>query len=245
MEMKIYEDYDAMSMAAAEMIIECVKNKPASLFCFATGDTPKLPYQLVIQIAEKEKIDFSKCFLIGLDEWLGIPPDTIGTCHYFLHEYLIQPLRIDPSHFHLFNSMTTDEQEECRKMDALVKEKGGIDFMVVGVGMNGHVGFNEPGTSFDLEAHVESLDATTRTVGTKYFETVVPINKGITLGMKQAIKARTLLMIANGSRKAPVIRKAVEEKETNQFPASFIQSHRNGILMLDSEAAGELTKHYD
>lgn len=244
MELKVYRDYTTLSHSAAEMIINCIKEKPNALLCFATGDTPRLTYNMVDEIAKKEGTDFSKCFIIGLDEWLSIPPGNAGSCNHFLHHYLLQPLQIDPSQVHLFNAMTTNEEVECESMNKVVSEKGPVDFMIVGVGMNGHIGFNEPGTDIDSMAHVVLLDETTRMVGKKYFREEVSIDKGITLGLDQVMQAKTLLMIANGKKKAPVIKQAMEKEISTSFPASLIRKHRNSILMIDSEAASELETSY-
>ncbi|HLG38535.1 MAG TPA: glucosamine-6-phosphate deaminase [Chitinophagaceae bacterium] len=239
MELKIYSDYNNLSAAAADMIIDCVKTKPDALLCFATGDTPKLAYQLVAEKAIKDKVDFSRSFIIGLDEWMGIPPDNTGSCHWFLHVYLFKPLNIDPSQIHLFNAFAKNEEAECKKMNKLIAVNG-IDLMVVGVGMNGHIGFNEPGTDINSLAHVATLDETTVTVGQKYFKDKVSIGKGITVGLKQVMQTEKLLMMANGKKKAPVIKRAVEENVSNIFPATLIQQHKNAFLMIDDEAASEL-----
>src|SRR5690349_9861084 len=106
MEVKIYKDYHESSAAAADMILDCVKTKPEAMLCFATGESPKLAYEIVADRAVKENIDFSRCFIIGLDEWMGIPPDNTGSCHWFLHEYLFNPVNIDESQIHLFNALT-------------------------------------------------------------------------------------------------------------------------------------------
>ena len=240
MDVQVYPDYSSLSTAAASMIINTVKENPEALLCFATGDTPTRTYQLVIEMAGKEHIYFSTCFMIGLDEWLGIPPNNSGSCYYFLHQNLFDPLSIHPSQIYLFDSLTTDETAACEQMNAIIKKKGGIDFMVAGVGMNGHIGFNEPGSDINSMAHVVWLDETTRTVGKKYFREEVDISKGITMGLKQVMEAKTLLVIANGKKKAPVIKKALEEEMSTGFPASIIQRHPNAVLMIDREAASEL-----
>ena len=240
MQLRINHDYESLSSAAADLIIECVNTKPQAVLCFATGDSPKRTYEILQKRIINSSADFSRCFFLGLDEWLGIPPDNSGTCHYFLHKYLFTPLGIEASRFHLFNALTSDPAAECRLMDDLIKEKGGIDLMLVGVGMNGHIGFNEPGTSVQAMAHVAELDHTTRTVGKKYFETEVPIHKGITIGMKQVLGCRKLMMIASGNKKAPVIRRALEEEITENFPASLVRTHPNSVLLIDTEAASEL-----
>ncbi|MGZ5135491.1 MAG: glucosamine-6-phosphate deaminase [Flavitalea sp.] len=240
MELKVFQDYSTLSEAAAAIIIDCVKKKPNALLCFATGDTPRLTYQLLSEMARRDQVDFSSSFIIGLDEWLGIPGDNTGSCHFFLHKYLFQPLGILSTQVHLFNGMTENEEQECKTMNKLVVEKGPIEFMLVGVGMNGHIGFNEPGTDIDSTAHVAILDETTREVGKKYFQEEVTISKGITLGLKQVMEAGTLLMIANGEKKSPVIRQAMKEEIGTTFPASLIRRHKKGILILDTAAASEL-----
>ncbi len=245
MELKVFDNYGGLSVAAAEMIMDCIKDKPDALLCFATGDTPKLTYQELAAGIKREGTDISKCFFIGLDEWLGIPPHNNGSCHYFLHHYLFSPMGISPRQVHLFDAMTTNEEDECKRMNSIISKRGGIDLMVVGIGMNGHIGFNEPGTAIDAAVHVTPLDEMTKNVGKKYFTEEVTINKGITVGLKQVMQAKTLLMIANGKKKAPVIKKAIEGEISTDFPAALIRKHHNGILMVDSEAASELKTYFN
>ena len=242
MKLKVYKDYNELSAAAAAMIIDCVKAKPEALLCFATGNTPKLAYEMVADRAVKEKVDFSGTFIIGLDEWMGISPDNTGSCHWFLHEYLFKPMNMDASQIHLFNALAKNEKAECDKMNKLIRANG-IDLMVVGIGMNGHIGFNEPGTDENSLTHVAVLDEITKTVGQKYFAGKVTIEKGITVGLKQVMEAEKLLMMANGKNKAPVIKKAAEDNISTSFPATLIQKHPNGFLLTDNEAASELKQN--
>jgi glucosamine-6-phosphate isomerase len=239
MEIKIYKDYNELSEAAAVMIIDCVKEQPEAVLCFATGDSPKLTYQKLVEKAKATQTDFSRCFMIGLDEWMGIPPTNTGSCHWFLHEYLFKPLGIDKSQIHLFNAFAPDEKQECETMNKLIRKQG-IDLMVAGVGMNGHIGFNEPGTPADSVAHIAELEEVTKTVGQKYFADKISIGKGITVGLKQVMEAQTLIMLASGQKKAPVIKRAVEDGISNDFPATFMRNHQNAWLMVDMEAASEL-----
>jgi glucosamine-6-phosphate isomerase len=242
MQLQIFDTYELLSAAAAELVAAAVKKKPNTVFCFASGDTPRRTYELLVEKVKEENIDFSKCTFIGLDEWLGIPPGNTGSCHYFLQTYLVQPLGLRDEQVHLFDAMADDPLAECEKMNALILSKKGIDFMLVGVGMNGHIGFNEPGTSITLNAHVITLDNTTLTVGQKYFAAEVPASKGITIGLQQVLEAGTLLMMANGKKKAAIIKQAMEEEITSHTPASLIRYHANGILMIETEAAANLEK---
>ncbi len=116
--------------------------------------------------------------------------------------------------------------------------------MIVGVGMNGHIGFNEPGVSFDNYSHVINLDETTQSVGQKYFDRPVALKQGITLGLKHLLESKKALMIANGSKKAGIIKKALEEEISNSVPASIIRKHSNGVVMIDEEAASLLKKEF-
>jgi len=235
--LKIYKDYNELSVRAADEIIELVKRKPDAVLCLAAGDTPRLTYAQVAQKAGSEQVDFSSVTFIGLDEWVGIAPENQGSCHYFLYQHLFIPLQVTEKQVHLFNALSTDLAAECSKMDDLIQKLGGIDLMLVGIGMNGHIGFNEPGVSLDLYAHVIDLDANTQLVGQKYFSETVSLLQGITLGLKHFLEAGKAIIIANGTKKASVIQKAVQEPVTNQMPASIIQRHSNGWVMMDEEAA--------
>src|SRR4029078_12243117 len=142
MQLKIYEDHQGLSDVAANEIVSLLRSKPAAVICLASVQTPRRTCQLFVQKVKNEKIDISDATIIGLDEWVNIPPDNEGSCHYFFRTELINPLRIPEKQIHLFNAMADKLEDECRKMDALIRDKGGIDLMIVGIGMNGHIGFN-------------------------------------------------------------------------------------------------------
>ena len=242
MQLKIYKDHHGLSEAAATEVIELVKNKPNAVICMASGETPRLTCKLLVEKAVKEKVDLTHITFLGLDEWVGIPPENDGSCHYFFHTEIFKPLQFSSSQIHLFDALSANPDEECKKTDMMILEKGGIDLMIVGIGMNGHIGFNEPGVSFDNYTHVIDLDDTTITVGQKYFKTPVSLQKGITLGLKHLQQSKKVLLLANGTKKAGVIKKTVEGEITNKFPASIMQKHANGFVMIDEEAAALLDR---
>jgi glucosamine-6-phosphate isomerase len=237
MQKMIFKDYHTLSVAAAKEILGLISAKPDAVLCLAAGDTPSLAYRLLPNMAAEEHVDFSRCTFVGLDEWIGIPPDNPGSCHYFLTNNLFTPLGIKPSQIKLFNALASDPVSECRKMDETIKTKGGIDLMLVGVGMNGHVGFNEPGVPMDLYSHVVKLDATTTTVGQKYFKQSTPLEKGITLGLQHFLESRKAIMVVSGTKKSSIVRDALQGEITTSVPASVIRKHHNGIILLDEEAA--------
>ena len=237
MECRIFDDYDELSAAAAELIIGIVERKPDAVLCFATGNSPVGTYKALAQKAKESGTDFSQCFCFGLDEWLGVPPEKSGSCHYLLYEQVFNPLGISPAQVHLFDGMTKDIQMECRIMNGEIENAGGIDCMLVGIGLNGHIGFNEPGVDIALQAHEQELQDSTLASGQLYFNEPTAIAKGITLGLGQVMKARTLLMLASGKSKAEIIHKACDGPVSNEVPASYIQHHRHAVLMIDREAA--------
>ena len=244
MQLRCYKDYKTLSMQVATEIVAMVKQKPDAVLCFASGDTPRLAYALLSEIAAKEGVDFSRSVFIGLDEWVGVSPENEGSCSCFLHKTIFKPLNISSGQIHLFNALSGNLVGECAKMDKVIFEKGGIDLMIVGVGMNGHIGFNEPGVSTDKYSHVINLDNTTQTVGQKYFQKPVLLKQGITLGLKHLTEAKKVILMANGIKKAEVIKKAIEEEVNNNMPASIMQNHPAGIVMIDEEAASLLTSKH-
>lgn len=243
MKLTVFPDYSSLSEQAADEMIRLLKEKPDALICMASGSSPKGCCEFFVQKVKDAALDISRFFFIGLDEWVGLTPGQPGSCQHDFVTRLFEPLSLPASQYHLFNSQAEDMQQECTSMDTLIHDKGGIDLMIVGIGMNGHIGFNEPGVDFNLLSHVIDLDETTITVGQqKYFNEPVVLKKGITLGLGHLQKARKVLLLANGINKAPVIKRAVEGPITNSFPASIMQQHSNGFIRVDEEAASLLAR---
>ncbi|MEO6719905.1 MAG: glucosamine-6-phosphate deaminase [Ferruginibacter sp.] len=240
MQLSIYKDYEELSHYAAAAIIDFVKTNPLAVLCFATGDSPRLTYKLIVEAAQAKKVDFSKCSFTALDEWVGISPENEGSCHHFLETNIFKPLQIEAANIHLFDALSDDLANECRKMDQLIQEKGGIDLMLVGVGMNGHIGFNEPGTLIDQYSHVVNLDDTTQKVGQKYFKEATQLKQGITLGLKHFLQSKKTIMLASDSKKAGIMKQVIKGEISTAVPASVIRMHLNAEIMIDEEAAALL-----
>ncbi len=240
MKLKIFETYDLLSSAAAQKIISTITQKPNAVLCLAAGNTPLKTYQVVAQQCKEMKIDFSKVHFIGLDEWVGIGPENSGSCQYFLRNNIFEPLAINPNNIHLFNAASKNLKAECSSMDEMIVDLGGIDLMLVGIGMNGHIGFNEPGVSSKSRSHVLALDETTQKEGQKYFTQKMALKQGITLGLKNVAEAKTALLLASGAKKAEIIKRTLEGGVTENVPASFIGEHNNSYVFLDTESASKL-----
>ncbi len=241
METRIFKDYEELSDTTADAILTVVKNNPMAMLCLASGDTPRLAYSIAAKRAQKENVDFSRCTFVALDEWMGIPPDNEGSCQFFLRHYLFNPLNIPEKNINFFNALSTNPEEECKKMNDVIARKDGLDLMIVGIGMNGHIGFNEPGQPFDQYAHVVDLDETSTTVGQKYFRESTQLSKGITLGLRHMLEAKKVLLIASGLKKAEIIKKTMDEEISPKVPSTSIRNHPNGYVMLDKEAASLLS----
>ncbi|PSR56476.1 glucosamine-6-phosphate deaminase [Adhaeribacter arboris] len=230
-----------MSKAAADFVREYVQQKPNALLCFPSGESPTGMLHYLGQYAQAGQVDFSKCTFVGLDEWVGMDETNEGSCRHYLNQHLFEPLGIKPENRILFNAKAPDLDQECERMNALIAQHGVIDLMVVGVGMNGHIGLNEPGVSFDLYAHHMALDEVTKTVGQKYFKQQTELHEGITLGLKHFQEAHYPVLIAAGGKKAGILAQALEGKVTNQVPASILQILPNAQVFLDWAVATQLT----
>ena len=241
MKIEKFSDYEALSNHVAEALIATLQENPSAVICMPTGNSPRRTFELFVSKVKERSIDLSNFFFIGLDEWVGVPSELRGSCAYEFRSLLFEPLGIEDHQFHLFDGTSLDLEGECEMMDAVIQEHGGIDFMVVGIGMNGHIGFNEPGVEFDRYAHIVPLDETTITVGQQYFDQPMKLEYGITLGFNHLLNAQTVYLIANGQKKADVVKRAAEGPVDSSFPASIMQRHMNGVIAVDAEAASGLS----
>ncbi|MEP7268817.1 MAG: glucosamine-6-phosphate deaminase [Saprospiraceae bacterium] len=238
MQLQLFDTHLESSNWLADQIVDAIIQKPNLTLCLASGDSPKLTYQIMVQRLIFKEIDYSKFHMLGLDEWVGISPDDTGSCAYFFHKYLIEPLALNKDQFHLFDGLSHDVDLECNKMDAIIKEKG-IDLMVVGIGMNGHIGFNEPGTAFDTFCHIVQLDSITTSVGQKYFESSRILDKGITIGLGNLLDSKKVILIAHGEKKAKIISQTLGNEIGRHLPATIMKQHENACIIIDRLAANK------
>lgn len=240
MEIKVYPDYDQLSRATADLIGAYVNNKKDSWICLASGHTPIGVFKCLMQDIKESKLDLSSCKFFSLDEWVGIDPSDSGSCLSMLKNDFFGPLNIPEHQIEFFNVLSPDLQQECNRINDMIKQHGGLDIMLVGVGTNGHIGMNEPGTSFNSLAHIGTLAEETKTVGQKYFSKPTELSNGITLGLQHLAESKLPIIMANGVKKAAIIKTAMSEKPTEQIPVTIAQTINNGYIMLDREAAGQL-----
>ena len=232
-----FPDYQSLSQATAQLIIDVLKQKPEALICIASGDTP---LGVCKYLAQSDKKLFEKCTFVGLDEWVGMDENDEGSCKYGIYQNLLIPLNFPAERIKYFDAKADDLTLECQKINEFIASHGGLDVMLVGVGMNGHIALNEPNTSFEIYAHVSDLEEITKSVGQKYFTKDTILTKGITLGLRHLQEAKLPILIANGLRKGAVINIALTEEITEKFPASIFQKIERSLIMLDLESAQKL-----
>jgi glucosamine-6-phosphate isomerase len=229
-----------LSVKTAEQIAAIIKAKPDALLSFPAGETSVGTFEELIKLNRNGDISFKKSRIVGLDEWANIGAMKRENCYSFLKKHFFDHIDYSAENLCFFDGESSDLEKECTKTDAFIKKFGPIDMVLLGAGMNGHLGLNEPGTSFDLYSHIVDLDETTKTVGQKYFSGKVTLTRGITLGVKYFMEAKTMILQLNSSRKAEVVKRLTDSEVSVDFPASVLKAHPNSFLLLDKEAAKNL-----
>jgi len=236
----IYKDYTELSVKTAEMIAAIITAKPDALLCFPAGETSVGAFEHLVNLNKSGKLSFMKCKIVGLDEWANIGEMKSENCFSFMKKHLFDHIDYSKDNLCFFDGESSDLKSECVKTDNFIRKHGPIDMMLLGAGMNGHLGLNEPGTSFDLYSHIVKLDETTKTVGQKYFSGKVELSVGISLGIKYIMEAKTVILQMNGTKKSEITKKLVNSEITTALPASALKGHKNSYLLLDKEAACKL-----
>lgn len=236
------KDYADMSRKAANIISAQVIMKPNCVLGLATGGTPVGAYQQLVEWYNKGDLDFSGVTTVNLDEYRGLPKDHPESYWSFMHRNLFDCVNIDPAKTNLPDGTNPDAADACAKYNAIIHSVGGINLQLLGLGLNGHIGFNEPGEAFELETHCVDLTQETIEANKRFFdnnEDLVP-KEAYTMGIKTIMQARKVLMVANGVGKADIIKKAFFGPVTPEVPASILQMHPDFTLVLDAEAASKL-----
>ena len=240
MHIVVCKDYEEMSRRAAEIVAEQVKKRPDGLISFPGGDTPLGMVHVFADMVNECKVDISRTHYVSLDEWVGLSGEDEGSCGLFNQQNLLSRLQHPFAGTHIINGATEDIESERVALNDYISQYGPLDVSVLGIGMNGHLGFNENGVDFDLDAHIIPLSETTRKVMTKYFGEKFHPTHGISQGIRQIMAAKTVILIANGAHKAEILKKAVHGPVTNEVPASVLQNHPNCYVVADEAAAALL-----
>ena len=237
--MKIYKakDYKDMSRKAANIISAQVIMKPNCVLGLATGSTPIGTYAQLVEWYNKGDLDFSEVTTVNLDEYKGLPRTNDQSYYYFMHQHLFDRVNIDPERTNVPNGMEPDAEKECGRYEELIRSLGGVDLQLLGLGHNGHIGFNEPGEAFEKETHCVDLTESTIEANKRFFASADDVAKqAYTMGIKTIMQAKKILIVVNGENKADIVERAFFGPVTPEVPASILQLH-NDVTLVGDEAA--------
>lgn len=237
MKIIVSDSYETLSATIAKDVVETLKQSDHPLFCPTSGDTPKGLYKELVNLQQQMQADFSNWFFVGLDEWMGMNGDDEGSCRHSVDQQLFYPAGISNEQICFFDGKAADPEAECKKAEDFIVNHGGFDVVVIGLGLNGHVGMNEPGTPADSWSHISELDPQTAQTGQKYFNKPTALSKGLTLGIATLLSAKHIFMMVNGSKKAQIVKRVIESEPTMEIPATLLKGHADFRIYLDKEAA--------
>jgi len=242
----VKDSYDLMSKEAAKIVADRLRKKPNLVLGLATGSTPLGLYKELIRMHKEEGLDFSKVTTFNLDEYVGIPPEHDQSYHYFMWENLFRQINIDTRYVHIPMGMAKDVDAFCTWYEQRILECGGLDLQILGIGANGHIAFNEPGSSLGSRTRIKTLTGTTRMDNARFFKNANEVPKyAITMGVGTIMGAKEIILLANKAAKADAIRAAVEGPITAMCPASIIQLHQTAFVIVDKDASVKLTGLYN
>jgi galactosamine-6-phosphate isomerase len=231
----IFRSEKEMGDAIAEAVCALVKTKKSPLICLAAGHS-SLPVFAALAERKKQGFDFGDYYFVAMDEWAGMNTSDAESCGGFLTKYFLAPLAFPPEHIKLFDGRALDLKAECEAVEKFIDERGGIDFMLLGVGMNGHLALNEPGCDINSGAYMTELSETTQKTGQKYFSNPRALSAGLTLGLKNIRAARNIVVNVTGIHKAPVVRRLRESPAGADFPASLLKDLPQARFYFDARA---------
>lgn len=243
MQVEIFDDYPAVSKRAAAIVAEQIRRKPRSVLGLATGSTPVLMYEILVQMHRDHHLDFSEIISFNLDEYVGIPAEHAQSYHTFMWEHLFRHINISPTRVHIPDGMARDLHACCAAYEDAIAHCGGIDLQILGIGSNGHIAFNEPGAPHRSRTRVIDLTEKTIADNARFFDRPEDVPRcAITMGIDTILETRQILLAACGEHKASAVAAALEGTVTPVMPASALQHHDRTYILLDRAAASQLQR---
>jgi glucosamine-6-phosphate deaminase len=241
MEVVVLPTYEEMSRAAATVIADVLNAKPNAVLGMATGSTPLGVYQELVRMHREGQLDFAQVITFNLDEYVGLPTTDAQSYHYFMHENFFKHVNIAPGNIYIPSGTTSNYRAFCEWYEQRIQESGGIDVQILGIGSDGHIAFNEPGSSLTSRTRLKTLARPTIEDNARFFKRPedVPIY-AITMGVGTILEARMLVLLANGKNKANAVAQMVEGPVTSMITASALQLHPVAKVFLDEPSAGQL-----
>lgn len=238
-EWRRHDDPASLAAAVADRVAGELRAKPDLLLCLATGASTLRTFELLAAHAAREAALFARARWIKLDEWMGLAPDDPATCESFLQRVLLRPLSVPPDRYCGWDGRTTDPAAECGRVAAWLEREGPVDLQILGLGANGHLGFNEPGTAVDSGPHLSRLSVTSLS-HTMLAKAGGPVSFGLTLGLGDILRSRRILLLVSGAHKAAQLQRLASGGESPDFPASFLHRHPAVTVCCDTAAAAGL-----
>lgn len=233
-------DYEEMSEKAASIVVEHIKQLSKPTLGLATGSTPEGLYKSLIQKYQQNQISFKDVTTFNLDEYTGLSKDDPNSYHYYMSHRFFDHIDINPSHIHIPNGKASDFGQECIKYDEYIR-KNKIDIQILGIGENGHIGFNEPGTPFASRTHVVELAESTIQANSRYFKNIEEVpTKAITMGIETIMESNMILLLVSGEKKAEAMERLLNDNVSEDFPASILQRHGNVKVIADKKALAKV-----
>lgn len=242
MQISTYASADRAAFAAATRVIECLRINPALVLGLPTGLTPVPLYRALVRAHRRNRADFSRATTFNLDEFLGVGRGDAGSYRTFMETHLFAHVNLAPRRSHVLDGLAQDWREEVRAYDAQIQRAGGLDLVILGIGRNGHLGFNEPGATLAARTHRVTLRTATRRANAGLFDgdwRRVPTH-ALSMGIGTILGAREIILLATGSPKSRIVARALRGPITTRVPASLLQAHPNVTVCLDREAASAL-----
>jgi len=231
----VTQNYDDLSLKAAKHAAEFINANPGVLICFAAGNTPLGVFRELVDMHKRNEVDLSSVYYTGLDEWVGLGIEDEGSCIKVMHDALYD--FVSKENVLMFDGLDPDTEGQCRKAEDWINRHGGIEYALLGIGMNGHVGFNEPRTPDVEGCFTVSLDDTTKSVSMKYFGKELPVTTGITIGWRTLYNSKKVVFLASGKEKASITASSLTGLNTPDIPASLFQNHPDLTVIVDKDAA--------
>ncbi len=240
MKVLIFDTYEEMSSAAAEIMADVIKGNPECVLGLATGSTPVGMYDCLAEKCSSGELDFSCVKTVNLDEYYSISPENRQSYRYFMNENLFSKVNVKLENTKVPAGDAADPDIECAEYEKYIDSLGGIDIQVLGIGQNGHIGFNEPDSFLYTDTHVTGLTESTMQANARFFsEDEVMPTKALTMGMGSIFKARKIIVMANGEKKRDAVTKLLSGKITTDCPVTFLNLHRDVTVICDKSAIGE------
>lgn len=238
MEISIVDNYSEMTAEAANIIAQLLRSKQDAVFGLATGSTPEGLYARLVQMYEEKEIDFKEVTCFNLDEYAGLSPDHPQSYSYYMNRHLFSKVNVKKDNIHIPGCAVENIETVCRDYDRKIHEAGGIDLLLLGLGVNGHIGFNEPADYLHKDTHLVNLSRETIEANSRYFPTEDDVpRQAITMGVGSIMRAARIILLASGEKKADAVKQMTCGRVSTHHPASLLQLHRNVLVIIDSDAA--------